>query len=189
VGKDKIRYDRLLEQLESEKNQLEKQNAELEKQQRKLDKAVKEYSALKEHLEETKTDIIREAKGKAKLLLKETNQQIVSHYSQIKHSQADKEKTKEARQQLQDFTEQKVKPETKKVHRTAQDNRPLAVGDKVSLIGQDSYGELVGIKGKTAEVLFGGMKTIVKLENLERAAPGAAKMKPEKKLPSLPDPT
>ena len=183
VGKDKIRYDRLLEQLETEKNALEKHNAELEKQQRKLDKAVKEYSALKDHLEESKTDIIREAKGKAKLLLKETNQQIEATISQIKNSQADKEKTKEARQQLQEFTEKKVAPEVKKVSRTG-DNRPLQTGDKVSLIGQDSYGELVGIKGKTAEVLFGGMKTIVKLANLERAAAGAAKMKPEKETTS-----
>src|SRR5690606_434414 len=119
VGKDKIRYDRLLEQLETEKNDFEKHNAELEKQQRKLDKAVKEYSALKDHLEETKTEIIREAKGKAKLLLKETNQQIEATISQIKHSQADKEKTKEARQQLQEFTEKKVAPEVKKVSRLA----------------------------------------------------------------------
>ena len=179
VGKDKIRYDRLLEQLETEKNALEKQNAELEKQQRKLTSAVKEYTALKEHLEESKTDILREAKGQAKLLLREANQQIESTISQIRHSQADKEQTKQARQQLEEFVEKKVTPEVKKVTRST-DNRPLAPGDKVALIGQDSYGELVGIKGKTAEVLFGGMKTIVKLDNLQRAAPGAAKLKPEK---------
>lgn len=179
VGKDKIRYDRLLEQLESEKNALEKNNAEVEKQQRKLDRMVKDYSALKDHLEESKTDILRDAKNQAKLLLRETNQQIEATISQIKNSQADKEKTKEARQQLQEFTEKKVKPEVKKTARVS-DNRPLAPGDKVALVGQDSYGELVGIKGKTAEVLFGGMKTIVKLDNLQRAASGAAKMKPEK---------
>ncbi len=179
VGKDKIRYDRLLEQLESEKNALEKSTAEVEKQQRKLDRMVKDYSALKEHLEESKTDILRDAKNQAKLLLRETNQQIEATISQIKHSQADKEKTKEARQQLQEFTEKKVKQEVKKTTRVS-DNRPLAPGDKVSLIGQDSYGELVGVKGKTAEVLFGGMKTIVKLDNLQRATAGSAKMKPEK---------
>ena len=108
---------------------------------------VKDYSALKDHLEESKTDILREAKQQAKLLLRETNQQIESTISQIKNSQADKEKTKEARQQLQEFTEKKVKPETKKTTR-ATDNRPLAPGDKVSLIGQDSYGELVSVKGR-----------------------------------------
>ena len=75
-----------------------------------------------------------------------------------------------------------MKPEVKKTTKVA-DNRPLAPGDKVSLIGQDSYGELVGLKGKTAEVLFGGMKTIVKLENLQRATAGSAKMKPEKDNP------
>lgn len=179
VGKDKIRYDRLLEQLEYEKAQLEKQNAEVSKQQRKLDAALKDYTALKQHLEEEKTEILREAKGKAKLLLRETNQQIEATITQIKASQADKEQTKQARQQLQEFTETKIKPESKPSQRNT-DNSPLKPGDKVSLIGQDSYGELVAIKGKTAEVTFGGMKTIVKLVNLQRAAPGAAKLKPEK---------
>jgi DNA mismatch repair protein MutS2 len=57
---------------------------------------------------------------------------------------------------------------------------PLKEGDTVGLIGQDSIGQIVGIKGKTAEVLFGGLKTIVKVDNLERLEAQTTKQKKAK---------
>jgi DNA mismatch repair protein MutS2 len=183
VGKDKIRYDRLLEELETEKAAQEKKNRELAEQERKLRISVSEYTELKKYLEEAKGDILREAKVKAKLLLKEANQQIENTIKEIRQSQAEKEKTKEVRQQLETFAE-KVKLEPKPVKkRTEPGSKPLEAGEKVSLVGQDSAGELVSIKGKTAEVRFGEMKTFVKLENLERAAAGTGKAKKEKAEP------
>ncbi|WP_192825277.1 endonuclease MutS2 [Rufibacter sp. LB8] len=182
VGKEKIRYDKLLEQLEQEKTDLEALNATVAKQERKLKKAVEEYTALKQHLEESKQDIIRTAKGQAKLLLKDANQQIESTIEQIKRSQADKEQTKVARQELDTFRE-KLTPEPKPVFKKANGSvktGPLQIGERVALIGQDSVGELLAIKGKTAEVSFGGLKTIVKLEKLERPDPTMVKEKAKK---------
>jgi DNA mismatch repair protein MutS2 len=179
VGRDKIRYDRLLEELETEKAELEKRNRELEIQERKLRQSVKEYSELKQHIEENKTGIMQEAKQKAKLLLRDTNQQIEATIKQIKDSQAEKEKTKQARQALETFTTEKLKPERPVKKNTPADNRALEPGDYVSLIGQDSVGQLVAIKGKTAEVLFGDIKTIVKVANLERSEKKSTKPKKE----------
>jgi DNA mismatch repair protein MutS2 len=185
VGRDKIRYDRLLEELETEKAELEKRNRELEIQERKLKQSVKEYSELKQHLEENKTGILQEAKQKAKLLLRDTNQQIEATIRQIKDSQADKEKTKQARQALESFTTEKLKPERPVKRTTPTDNRELQAGDYVSLIGQDSVGQIVAIKGKTAEVLFGDIKTIVKVDNLERSERRSTKPKKETAPASL----
>ncbi|MFC6999230.1 endonuclease MutS2 [Rufibacter roseus] len=181
VGKEKIRYDKLLEQLEQEKTDFERRNATVAKQERKLQKAVEEYTALKQHLEDSKQDIIRTAKGQAKLLLKDANQQIESTIEQIKRSQADKEQTKAARQQLDEFKE-KLTPEPKPVIRRngTVPTGPLQVGEKVTVEGQDSVGELLAIKGKTAEVSFGGLKTIVKLEKLERPDPNMVREKAKK---------
>lgn len=176
VGKDKIRYDRLLEELEAEKAALEKRNRELAEQDRKLKASVMEYTELKKYLEENKNDILREAKVKAKVLLKDANQQIENTIKQIRESQAEKEQTKEARQKLEAFSEQ-VKPEPKPVAKRTDFGKALAVGDKVTLVGQDSAGELVSIKGKTAEVRFGDLKTYVKLDNLERSSFIAPKTK------------
>ncbi len=76
VGKDKIRYDRLLEELETEKQELEKKLSVVAAQERKLKTSVKEYTDLKIYLEESKQYVMREAKGKAKLLLRYANQKI-----------------------------------------------------------------------------------------------------------------
>ncbi|WP_181308124.1 endonuclease MutS2 [Rufibacter sp. XAAS-G3-1] len=192
VGKEKIRYDKLLEQLEQEKTDLERRNAAAAKHERKLQKQVEEYTALKQHLEESKQDIIRTAKGQAKLLLKDANQQIESTIEQIKRSQADKEQTKAARQELDTFRE-KLTPEPKPVYKRngSVPTGPLQLGERVALIGQDSVGELLAIKGKTAEVSFGGLKTIVKLEKLERPDPNVVreKVKKEKELATAVSPS
>ncbi|WP_114783248.1 endonuclease MutS2 [Botryobacter ruber] len=168
VGKDKIRYDRLLEELESEKLELETKLREVATQERKLKSSVKEYTDLKNYLDESKQDIMREAKGKAKLLLKDANQKIEATIQQIKQNQAEKEATKEARKELETFSAKVREEEPRPAFKRSAGGKALKEGDNVSLIGQDSYGQIVGIKGKTAEVMFGGLKTLVKVDNLEK---------------------
>ncbi len=167
VGKDKIRYDRLLEELETEKQELEKKLREATTLEQKLKRNVKEYNDLKNFLEESKQDVLREAKGKAKLLLKDANQKIEATIQQIKLSQAAKEQTKEARRELETFA-QEVRQEAPRPAHKRLVSGSIKEGDTVALLGQDSVGQVVSIKGKTAEVLFGGLKTIVKVDNLER---------------------
>nr|WP_240731712.1 Smr/MutS family protein [Hymenobacter radiodurans] len=181
VGKDKIRYDRLLEGLEKEKADLEQRSAEAEKQERRLKKAAQEYQDLKRHLEETRLDVLRDAKAKAKLLLKDTNQQIEATIQEIRTAQADKEQTKQARQKLDDYVKKELQIEPPKARATREtaDAATLKPGDKVALIGQDGYGEIMSLKGKTAEVSFGGMKTIVKIAQLEKL--GRAEIKEREK--------
>ncbi|WP_161890719.1 endonuclease MutS2 [Pontibacter russatus] len=182
VGKDKIRYDRLLEELETEKQELEQKLREATKQEEKLKRNVKEYQDLKNYLEDSKQDIMREAKGKAKLLLKDANQKIESTIQQIKQSQAGKEQTKQARQELESFAAEVRKEEPRAVQKRIA-NGAIKEGDNVALIGQDSVGQVVSIKGKTAEVLFGGLKTIVKVSNLEKVEGQIATKKKKASVP------
>ena len=184
AGRDKIRYDRLLEELEAEKADLEKRNRDLSIQERKMRQSAKEYADLKDLLEENKAGIMAEAKQKAKLLLKDTNQQIEATIQRIKESQADKEQTKQARQELETFTQEKTKIEPRTVKRINTVKGELRTGDLVSLLGQDSVGQITSIKGKTAEVLFGSIKTIVKVENLERVEGQMPKPKKESQEPT-----
>ncbi|ALD20709.1 endonuclease MutS2 [Hymenobacter sp. DG25A] len=170
VGKDKIRYDRLLEGLEKEKTELENRTAEAAKAERRLKKAAQEYQDLKKYLDETTLDVLRDAKAKAKMLLKDTNQQIEATIQEIRLSQADKEKTKGAREKLDMFVREKlqIEPPKPKATRELAEAGTLKPGDKVALIGQEGHGEIMAVKGKTAEVSFGGMKTIVKIGLLEK---------------------
>ncbi|MBC6698572.1 endonuclease MutS2 [Hymenobacter puniceus] len=170
VGKDKIRYDRLLEGLEKEKSDLEARTAEAAKAERRLKKAAQEYHDLKKYLDDTTLEVLRKAKQDAKLLLRDTNQQIEATIQEIRLGQADKDRTKEARGKLDTFVREKlqIEPPKAKATRELAEAGTLKVGDKVALIGQEGYGELMSVKGKTAEVSFGGMKTIVKISQLEK---------------------
>jgi DNA mismatch repair protein MutS2 len=48
------------------------------------------------------------------------------------------------------------------------ENRPLAPGDSVRIKGTNSIGEIESIQGKQVIVIYGGLRTKVKLEQLER---------------------
>ena len=170
VGKDKIRYDQLLEGLEKEKTDLEQRTAEAAKQERRLKKAAQEYQDMRRYLDETSQDVLRDAKQKAKALLKDTNQQIEATITEIRRAQAGKEETKEARQKLDTFVREKLQIEPPKARPTRElaDAATLRPGDRVALLGQEGHGEIVAVRGKNAEVLFGGMKTFVKVNQLEK---------------------
>nr|WP_245815254.1 Smr/MutS family protein [Hymenobacter gelipurpurascens] len=170
VGKDKIRYDRLLEGLEKEKTELEQRTAEAAKAEKRLKKAAQEYQDLKKYLDDTTLEVLRDAKAKAKMLLRDTNQQIEATIQEIRLGQAEKERTKEARGKLDTFVREKLQIEPPKARATRElaDVNTLKPGDKVALIGQEGHGEIMSVKGKTAEVSFGGMKTLVKIGQLEK---------------------
>jgi DNA mismatch repair protein MutS2 len=170
VGKDKIRYDRLLEGLEKDKTELETKLRDTEKLQHGLRKFAQEYLDLKKHLEDTRNETLREAKHAAKKLLQDTNQQIEATIGEIRRSQADKDTTKQARATLETFVREKLQVEPPKARPTRElaDANTLGAGDRVAILGQEGHGEVVSVKGKTAEVLFGGMKTLVKVNLLEK---------------------
>lgn len=170
VGKDKIRYDQLLEGLERDKTELETKLRETEKLQNGLRKFTQEYLDLKKHLEDTRLERLRDAKQQAQKLLRDTNQQIEATIGEIRRSQADKETTKQAREKLETFVREKLQVEPPKARPTRElaQADSLVAGDRVAILGQEGHGEVVSVKGKTAEVLFGGMKTLVKVSLLEK---------------------
>ncbi len=170
VGKDKIRYDHLLEQLETEKNELHAKLRDAERHERELRKAVSEYETTKKALDSQKGVILREAKQHAKLLLRDTNRQIEATIAEIRASQADREVTKQAREKLDAFVarELKIEPVKPKPDEVAEEG-PLREGDAVLLVGHDGVGKLVSLKGNQAEVMFGTLRTIARLNTLQRA--------------------
>ncbi|WP_035568208.1 endonuclease MutS2 [Hymenobacter sp. IS2118] len=170
VGKDKIRYDRLLEGLEKDKLELEIRTAEAAKAEKRLKRAAQEYTDLKQHLEDTKLETLRTAKQQAKALLVNTNQQIEATIGEIRRGNAEKETNKAAREKLETFVRQElqIEPPKPKATRERAEAGGLLPGDKVALFGQDGHGEVVSVKGNTAEVMFGGMKTLTKLNQLEK---------------------
>ena len=170
VGQDKIRYDHLLETLEREKTTLEARTAEATAEARRAKRSADDYAHLKQRLEASRLDLLRAAKQQAKALLVNTNQKIEATISEIRSSQADRDVTKKAREKLETFVreELQIEPPKAKPTREQADVAGLQPGDKVALFDQEGHGEVVSIKGKTAEVRFGALKTLVKTNQLEK---------------------
>jgi DNA mismatch repair protein MutS2 len=176
IGEERVRYDRLLTQLENEKNQYALLLQEVKEKDRLLEGKLKEYSQLKESLELNKKKYLQEAKLEAKSLLDQTNKKIESVIREIKEGKAEKEVTKSVRKELDVFKEE-IKPE-KVVVKDPEVQviaGQISAGDWVRLKDNGAIGEVVAIKNKDVELLIGDLKSNVKLSRLEKISKAEVK--------------
>src|SRR5690606_2108029 len=169
IGEERVRYDRLLTQLENEKNQYSVLLREVKEKDKLLQVRLKEYNQLKDTIELTKKRYIQEAKQEAKSLLDQTNKKIEATIREIREKKADKEVTKQVRQQLEEF-KQEVKPEKAvvkdpEIHVIGGE---IEQGDWVRLKDNGAIATVVAIKNKDVEVTIGDLKSNVKLSRLEK---------------------
>jgi len=169
IGEERVRYDRLLNKLESEKNRYDQILIETQRKDRILTQRMKEYSDLKEVLENTKKQLIQEAKIEAKQILDQANRQIEATIRSIKESKADKEATKKARTEL-DELKIKVKPDKIKIKQPEIKvlEGEIQPGDHVRLKDNGAIAEVIAIKNKDVEISIGDLKSNVKLARLEK---------------------
>ncbi len=169
IGEERVRYDRLLTQLENEKNQYAGLLKEVKDKDKLLQTRLKEYNQLKETLELTKKRYIQEAKLEAKSLLDQTNKKIESVIREIKEGKAEKEVTKQVRQELEVFKEE-IKPE-KTVLKDPEIQvigGKIEAGDWVRLKDNGAVAEVISIKNKDVEISIGDLKSNVKMSRLEK---------------------
>ncbi len=172
IGEERVSFDQMLNELEADKKKYNELNQKVSQENRLLNKRVQEYEELKSFLEVQKKKIVEEAKEEARRLLSETNQQIEHTIRTIKESQADKQKTREVRKNLETFTK-KVKPSTpapKRPQPQLQErvSGPIVPGDYVLLSDRGAVGEVLSLKGDLAEISIGALKSNVKLTRLEK---------------------
>lgn len=180
IGDERVRYDRLLTQLENEKNQYSGLLADVQSKERLLKTRLQEYNELKETLESTKKRYIQEAKQEAKRLLDESNKKIESTIREIKEGKAEKEATKKARQVLEEFKEQ-VKPEKQAVKEPGVKvlSGKIGEGDWVRLKDTGTIAQVLHVKNKEVDLSIGDLKSTVKLARLEKIS--QTQVKKEKK--------
>lgn len=169
IGEERVRYDRLLTQLENEKNQYSGLLKEVKEKDKLLQTRLKEYNQLKETLELTKKRYIQEAKQEAKSLLDQTNKKIEAVIREIKEGKAEKEVTKQVRKELEEF-KQEVKPEKVVIVEPEIEviGGKIENGDWVRLKDNGTIAEVISIKNKDVEISIGDLKSNVKLSRLEK---------------------
>ncbi len=176
VGTDAVELDHLLTELEKEKKYFEEQSKKFEKQNKVLDATIKNYKDLQSTLEENKKVVLNNAKIEAKNLLKETNQRVENLIRNIKENKAEKETTKKHRAEVRTFEKglkvEKVKTKEKEIKVI---KGSIGLGDVVRIKGQQAVGEVVFIGKKDVEVMFGNLKSKVKINRLEKISRSALK--------------
>ena len=164
VGKDLTGFEELARSLERERQELSLKISRMEKQESELRQSLARYQSLSVELESKKKEIINRAKEDASRLLKDTNREIEKTIRHIKENKAEKKETLKVRKNLETLSHKVALAEVKESAPEIQ----LKEGDRVRIIGQEGSGTILSIQGKSATVQFGLLKSVTKLNKLEK---------------------
>lgn len=196
VGSDYINMDKYLLDIVRDRKYWENKRYDIHQKEKKLNAIAEQYNERLEKLNQEYKAILKEARGEALDIIARSNAQVELTIKGIKEAEAEKEKTRLMRNQLEDFkrrlaqeddeqhTIKEIKPlraigtsptkndKAKKKHIIKKDDteRPLMPGDNVLLKGSgaSTVGTVISIDEKYAVVTFGSLKTRVETSRLER---------------------
>ena len=213
VGSDYIQSDKYLQDIVRDKRYWEGKRQTIHQHEKSLEHKINRYEDELNEIDRQRKEILRKAKEEAEELLRESNKKIENAIREIKEAQAEKERTRLVREELNAFKEELAEIDTRdndeaiarkirqiqerkerKEKRRAEKNKklevsgkenspaadkslttspspltPLKAGDTVRIKGLSSVGEVESTDGKMATVIFGGMKTKMRVERLEHA--------------------
>ena len=179
VGRKYVNADKYLLDITRDKRYWEGKRQTIHSQEKQMVQTIEHYEKEIEELRGKRKEIIREAKAEADKIIAAANAQIENTIREIKEAQADKERTRSARQQLQTFREEvgqmsqeeldayvekkrKQIEERRKRHQERQAEKKLKnkkmkeLGNNQSLISNPlipnplTVGDTVRIKGQTS---------------------------------------
>ena len=193
IGVKKINVDKLISDLEDEKQKWESKNQELGNRDRKTKILLVENEKKHKDLDNQRKKILNDAKLKASKLLEDANRRIEETIRTIKENQAEKTTTREARLNLETLKPalepELIQPLEEDQKKTIEPEKIIEVvvgaiekGDYVRIKGTESIGIYLGMKGKDAEIQIGDLKTNLKITRLEKVSgSGSTQQKPARR--------
>ena len=106
VGGSQLGFDRQLQDLGVEQEEIRKRTTEVQVADDFLNELIGKYQKLVTELEQKRTEILEKARQEAHGLLKDSNKLIEHVIKEIRESQADKERTKNAREKIRQKKDQ-----------------------------------------------------------------------------------
>lgn len=103
VGSEYINADKYLQDIVRDKRYWENKRQSICQREKQMEETIARYQKEMEDLQASRKEIIRKAKEEADHLLQEANARIENTIRSIKEAQAEKERTRQARQELTDF--------------------------------------------------------------------------------------
>lgn len=193
VGEDYVESDRFLMEIARDRKYWQSKRESIKERENRLEGLEQRYEKLIAELNQKRKEIIKEAQEEARQLLSGANKKIENTIHEIRRAEAERERTKQIRKELEDFRQEvdeadsknadlkpsyrlprRKKPkkpakaeiaETSK-EQTGQPKGELKVGEYARMEGSQSVGKILSVSGKEAEVAFGNLRTVVKLNRL-----------------------
>lgn len=163
-GKGQLNFDQQLQQLEIEKKEVRKKEYELKVADDLLNEVVNKYKNLLSDLEKKKNTLLKEANKEAQSLIDKANSKIERTIREIKEAQAEKERTKELRQELKGMKQQLeedakvISKNLKLEEKDNKDDQQLQVGNMVRINEMEIVGEIVAMSDTDITIEFGSVK-------------------------------
>ena len=185
VGGEMLNFEHQLQQIELDKQELARRQAEVEVADSFLAEVTEKYQRLNRNLEEKKYEILSAARKEAQQILADANRTVEQTIAAIKEAKAERESTQQARQQMKAEAERialsqerhddlkkqleqqhAAAPETHEPAADSDDNTPVTVGSIVRIDGQDTFAQVMEIKGKKAVVESNSVRMTIPLNRL-----------------------
>ena len=200
AGSDHINLERQLREIARDRRYWSQKRDRIRMTDRKVEELESSYTEQLSRIKEERKEILQKAKAEAQQLIADANRQIENTIRTIKEAQAEKELTRLARRELDDFKAtavesaessfdgEKVEREMERLMRrkarreedkkrrgqtteekpaeAAPAPKPIEVGSKVRIAGQEVPGVVQNIKGRKVQVAFGQILTTVDKDKL-----------------------
>ena len=105
VGVEHLDYDKHLQDIVRDKRYWENKRQQIRQKEKRLEEMVEKYETEIASIDKQRKEITNKAKDEAKNLLSDANAKIENTIRQIKEADAEKEKTRSARKELEEFKE------------------------------------------------------------------------------------
>jgi len=194
AGEGNVDFDRNLREIARDKRYWERKRETVRQHEKRLEELITTYETQLGSIKTQQKEIIGQAKNKAEEMLRGTNKMIENTIRTIREAQAEKEKTKEVRDELDTFREhltvEEKHPEVslpappplknssagivKRISKKAapepvimKKTRKVAPGDYVKITGTDTVGEVTEVKGKKLQIISNSLKMTVDIDKTE----------------------
>ncbi len=195
AGSEHIDLERQLREITRDKRYWEQKRDKIRLAHKRVEELEQSYTERLSSIKAERHDILSRAKSEAKALIVDANRQIEGTIKSIREAQAEREFTRLARKEFDDFRAQvervdshkdeRISREMERVARRQQKRtqreeppkeslvvdipkpKPVEVGSQVKISGQEMVGRVQSINGQRAQVAFGQILTTVNITSLE----------------------
>ncbi|MBO4611049.1 MAG: Smr/MutS family protein [Bacteroidales bacterium] len=195
AGEEFVGIERNLRKIAKNRRVLDEKIRKVKTTDKNLEELAEQYERELEDIRSRKKEILDQARLEAEEIIRSAGKQVEKTIKDIKESQAEKERTKEARAELSGFLgaleerkskekkdhdeyierkkallEKRKKPakNTEESREEAFRSAPLKIGEKVRVKSNGMVGEVVGVSGKKVTVVIGNITSKLPAERVER---------------------